>query len=184
MLTIQQIINEVDTLVPNIFDAQKKLTWVNEINKEFFEIVKIPVVHSFTVSPGLDNTLPSDVRSRNIDRVQVADSFYLSLQYGRVNPGHNHWFFDDITKTITLNPPPSLIKSAIVIYHKISTKTFLIASIGTDSPEAPEEYHWIYVLGLAERVAKAMNDVSLANNFGDDYISQLSIAQQNYGKEG
>lgn len=187
MLTIQQIIDEVDTFVPNSFDNTKKITWINEINREFFEIVKIPVIHSVSFTVGATVILPTDVRSRNIVRVQVGNTFYLSLQYEKVNPGHNYWVVNDTTKAITLNPTVSATTPGNVTYNKVSTKTYLVSTIATDQPEAPEEYHWVYVLGLAERVAKAMNDVTLANNFGSDYRGQLMIAQQNFStrqKEG
>jgi hypothetical protein len=183
VLTIEQIFAEVDTLVPNFFDAAKKVTWINEINKEFFEVVKIPLVHQFVTEGGISSyDLPSTARSNNVIRVQVGSTLYNSMQYEDVRPGHNFWVVDDATQKMQLNPKPSLTgQVGVVNYHKISTKTFLTSTISADKPDAPEEYHWSYVLGLCERVAKAMNDVTLANNFGNDYRSQLSLAQQNYG---
>lgn len=176
MFTIQQITTEVDTLVPNSFDQAKKITWLNEINREFFEVVKIPITFQKVFGPGENSTLPLDLRGRNILHIRIGSVIYLSLQYENVNPGHNFWIFDDGTKNLTLEPMPLIPQLGHITYYKTSTKTL----IATDSPDAPEEYHWAYVLGLAEKVAKAMNDVVLANNYGNDYRGQLSIAQQNY----
>lgn len=183
MLTIQQIINEVDTLVPNPFDNAKKITWINELNHEFFEVVKIPIVHEFqTVSGTSSYDLPADVRSNRISRVQMDATLYKSMQYEDTKPGHNYWSFNDLTKKINLFPKPLITgKTGIVKYQKISNSTYLSATITSQTPDAPEEYHWTYVLGLCERVAKAMNDVSLANNYGNDYKNLLEVAQQNYG---
>ncbi len=183
MLTIQQIFDEVDTLIPNPFDNAKKLTWVNELNREFFEVVKIPIVYEFqTVSETSSYDLPADVRSNRISRVQMDSTLYNSMQYEETKPGHNYWSFNDVTKKINLFPKPSISgKTAIVRYQKISSSTYVTATLTSQSPDAPEEYHWAYVLGMCERVAKAMNDVSLANNYGSDYKNLLALAQQNYG---
>lgn len=181
MLTLQQIINEVDTLVPNPFDVTKKVTWLNELNKDFFEIVKIPLVYQFTTTSGQPNyTLPSEIKSQHIKRVLLKYTIYNSMQYEDANPGHNFWIVDDTTKVLTLNPTPSLAGDKVIVrYNKTSKTTFLPSGLSV-TPDAPEEYHWAFVLGLCERVAQGLNDVTLANNYGSDYRSFLSIAQQNY----
>lgn len=177
MHTLQQIIDEVDAIVPNSFAITQKTTWLNELNREFFEVVKIPVTLQKVFGPGESEFLPSDIRSRNIVHIRIGNTIYLSIQYETVNPGHNFWIFDDVTRKLTLEPLPILAELGHITYYKTNTKTLVLS----DSPEAPEEYHWAYVLGLAEKVSKAMNDVTLANNYGNDYRAQLSQAQQNYG---
>lgn len=181
MLTVQQIINEVDALVPNTFDIGKKITWINELNREFFEIVKIPAVHKFvTANSQTPYIMPNGVRSYNVDRVLINLTIYKSMQHEEANPGHSYWLLDDATKELSLNPRPSIAgEVGLVRYSQMSKTTFLTTNL-TAPPDAPEEYHWTYVLGLAERVAKGMNDVTLANNYGNDYRAQLVIAQQNY----
>lgn len=179
MLTIQQVVNEVDTLVPNPFDPTNKVTWLNEINREFFEVVKIPAVYQFVTTAGVDlYTIPNTIKSRNIERVQTNQSLFKSMQHDDINPGHNFWLVEDTS--LKLHPSPSLTGEIGIIKYFQSSKTTFLASDLSVKPDAPEEYHWAYVLGLAERVAKAMNDVSLANNYGNDYRAQLSLAQQNY----
>lgn len=182
MLTIQQIITEVDTLVPNPFDAPKKVVWLNELNREFFEIVKIPKIHKFTTNTSTSTyILPSEIKSQNIDRVLVHYTIYKSMQYENANPGHNHWIVDDNTSELVLNPKPSVAGEIGMVKYTATSKTTFLSSNLNVNPDAPEAYHWAYVLGLAERVAKAMNDVTLANNYGADYRGYLMIAQQNFG---
>lgn len=182
MLTIKEILAEVDKLVPNPFAEKDKVVWLNEINKEFFEFVKIPKVHQFVTIAGKNNyTVPAEMKSQNVERVQVNHSLYESMQYEVVEPGHNFWILEDSVKELLLNPKPSISHMVgIVKYSKSAVQTFLPSNL-TVTPEAPEEYHNTYVLGLCERVAKGMNDVTLANNYGSDYRSSISIAQQNYG---
>ncbi len=182
MLTVQEAINEVDALVPNTFDVPKKVGWLNTLNKEFFEVVQIPAIHQFVTTAG-QSTYPvnTKIMSHKVDSVRVGSSFYESMQYEDVQPGHNHWIIDDAIQELSLYPPSAITgERGVLKYTKLSATTFTTGSL-TAVLEAPKEYHWAYVLGLAERVAKAMNDVTLANNYGNDYRSQLLLAQQNFG---
>ena len=182
MRTLQSIIEETDALVPNPFDATKKIMWLNAINKEFFEVVKIPTIHGFFTEVGKSTyTIPADIKARNVDQLKVGGSFYIGAQYEDVNPGHNQWLLDENTKILQLIPAPYVAGlSATVRYAKKWSTTFTTSNL-TVTPDAPEEYQDLYVYGLCERVAKAMNDVTLANNYGADYRIGLLSAQQTYG---
>lgn len=182
MRTLKSIIDEVDVLVPNPIDVANKVIWLNSINKEFFEFVKIPTLHTFvTTSSAADYTVPADIRSRNVDQLLVGGSFYRSAQYEDVNPGHNQWVLDEATKKLQLIPTPTTAGLRGMIRYSKTSSTIFSATTLTVTPDAPEEYHDAYVLGLCERVAKAMNDVALANNYGRNYRERLLSAQQTFG---
>ena len=182
MRTLQNIIEEVDSLVPNPFDNNKKIMWLNAINKEFFEFVKIPaVITLFTEAGRSVYPVPPDLHSRNVDQVQVGGAFYRNARYEDVNPEHNQWLADEKKKEIQLIPPPYVHGLRIAIRYAASWKSTFTTSGLTSSPDAPEEYHDAYVYGLCERVAKAMNDVTMANNYGSDYREAILSAQQTYG---
>lgn len=183
MLTIEKIIEEADLRVPNAFSTPDKVDWLNEVNREFFDVVKIPALASFTTEAATaDYPLENDVRSKNITKVMVGNSIYRSMLYEDVNPGHNYFTFDDVAGAITLEPQPATGKKGIATYNKIGTTNFISTTL-TVNPDAPEEYHWLYILGLCERMAKAMNDVTLANNYANDYRNNLMLAQQNFQRE-
>lgn len=180
MLTLQQIIQEADVRVPNPFDNAQKISWLNEINLEFFEIVRIPKVYRFMIVCGTETyTLPSVIRSHAIETVRNQTVLYESLQYEKVQPGRNYWIVDDDTHTLTLFPKPSVEVEALISYRKKAESTYLTSNLSA-IPDAPTEFHWAYILALCERIAKAMNDVTLANNYANDYRGQLSIAQERY----
>lgn len=185
MLTIEQIISEADTQVPNSFSQPQKIAWINEINQEFFEIVKIPKVFIGTINPNTPTMiLPTTIRSRNVDYTTIGSSVYKPMQFEDVQPGRSFWYLDDLTNTMTINPvvSSSVYSNVVIRYFQVSTVTFLSTN-QTVSPEAPAEYHWIYILGLCARIAKSIPDVTLANNYQQDYERNLAIAQQNYIKK-
>jgi hypothetical protein len=178
-MNIQLIIDEADTRIPNAFSTAQKVDWLNEVNFEFFDIVKIPKAYSSTANGSTSTfTLPTDAREKNIRKVVVGSNYYRSMAYEDITAAFNYFTLDDATQIMTTTPaPPS--GPIVVVYDRVSGTSFTSGNL-TVSPDAPTEYHWIYVLGLCTRIAKAMNDVVLANNYDADYKNNLSVAQQNY----
>lgn len=180
-LTLQQIIDQADALIENPFITSKKVDWLNQVNAEFFEVVKIPEVTTLVTAAGQATyTMTSAVRARNIRSVIVGQQNYMSMQYGDGSTvGRNVWSYSDISNTLTLAPAPAAIDTGIVRYFHRGATTFTAGAL-TANPDAPDEYHYAYVYGLCEKIAKAYDDVAKANNFSQEYQSALMIAQQNY----
>ena len=179
-MDLSTIISEADTRMPNAFDNAQKVDWLNEINQEFFDVVKIPKIIRFDAVTGGDSyILDSFVRSKNVDQVRVGSTGYASLQYEPVPAGRNFWTLDDDTHELIISPAPLADETGYVRYRKIATTTFLVGTL-TAVPDAPSEYHWIYILGLCERIAMAMDDIPKSNNFGAQYRNNLLVAQQNF----
>lgn len=183
-LTIQQIIDEADAIVPNEIALAMKVSWLNNPNSDFFNVVKIPKIARFnTVKDQATYTLPSDVRGKNIDLVNVGLLTHQDLDTDSVKPLQNFFTYDDSTKTLTLNPVPyDNGLSGIVRYHKIATTTFLSSNMNA-VPDAPEEYHWTFVPALCEYICLAMNDPK-ASTFAAQYTSAWNVAAQNYQRGG
>lgn len=183
-MDLTSIIAEADVRVPNSFDNAQKVSWLNEINNEFFDAVKIPKTAVFsTVSGTATVTLPTDVRGKNIERVNIGKGVYPSFLYEDVPPGRGYHTFDDVGKILTIVPTPTAVLSGIVKYYQISTTTFISTTL-TAIPDAPAEYHWVYILGLCERIANALDDIPRASNYGQQYRGQLAMAQANYAGGG
>lgn len=182
-LMLSAIIAEADARVPNAFDDAQKVSWLNEVNNEFFDVVKIPAVYPFTSNTSGSYVLPTSVRSKNVELVIVGTRNYSSAQYAALNPGRNYWTLDDSNQTLTISPDPVTGDKGMVRYSKIPMTTFVAGTL-TAVPDAPDEYHWVYILGLCERIAKAMDDVARGNNYAGDYRANLQIAQQNFQRQG
>lgn len=183
MLTLQQIIDEADLLVPNTVDLADKVTQLNAINGDFFNIIKIPKIARFSGVIGqADYTLPADVREKNIDLVECGLLKYLDLMSDAVNPTQNNWSYDDNSKVLTISPAPYQNGlPGIVRYHRIATTTFLV-SVLTATPDAPEEYHWTYVPALCAFLALTQEDASKAAIYEVQYKAAWNVAAQNYQK--
>lgn len=183
-MDLEAIIGDADTLIPSNYEDADKVIWLNEINHDFFEKVKIPLTVNFTtVKDQAAYSLNSNVRAKNIDYVKVGTSLYLNFFFENVSPGTNYHTFDEDTEKITLDPAPARSGvSGTVRYFKIATTTFVTANLDQQSPDAPTEYHWIYTLGLCQKIAEAMDDIAKATNYGNRYNAAIAVAQQNYGQ--
>lgn len=178
-MNLQLIIDEADTRIPNAFATDQKVDWLNEINNEFFDIVKIPKTFSFTTTASPTVTVGTDLREKNIKKVVVGSNYYRSMAYEDITAAFNYYTVDDTTGIVTLVPQPATGSKFVCVYDKIGTTQFVVGTL-TAVPDAPAEYHWLYILGLCSRIAKAMNDAGLANNYENDYKNNLAVAQQNY----
>lgn len=183
MLTLQQIIDEADILVPNTVDLPDKINRLNEINADFFNVVKIPKIGRFVGTVGqADYTLPADVREKNIDLVECGLLQYRNLMSERVSPTDNNWSYDDSSKVLTISPAPYQNGlPGIVRYHRLATTTFLVSNLDA-VPDAPEEYHGTYVPALCSFLALTQEDASKAAIYEAQYKSAWNVASQNYQK--
>lgn len=179
-MLLSEIITESDVRVVNAFASAQKAQWLNEVNQEFFDIVKIPQIALFNGVAGVNAyPLPPSVRAKNIDKVMIGNVVYESALYGDIRAGHNHYIVEDNTQFLSFLPAPTLGGQGIVRYYRLPTSVYTSSNLNVQ-PDAPAEYHWIYILGLASRTAKAMDDAAKGNNLAADYQNALLIAQQNY----
>lgn len=194
-LTNRQIITEADTLVPNAYEITDKIPWLNALNQEFFDVVKIPStllfasvagqnIYTLIASNAATETTGTN-REKNIDKVMVGNLKYLSLNYDDVQPGQNWFTFNGSSGRLTLSPAPSRSGlSGIVRRFESAATNFTVAGVEAQTPDAPIECHWIYVLGLAEYIAKANEEDEKAANYGGQYRAALQVAAQNFQKAG
>ncbi|KQY87080.1 hypothetical protein ASD24_26760 [Paenibacillus sp. Root52] len=183
-MNINDIISEANMLVPNDVPVADKVIWLNALNQDFFNVVKIPKITKFECSSGReDYTLPADVRQKNIDLVMIGMFPYMSLDRDEVTPAQNAYAFDDTTKTLSLFPAPYSNLKGFLRYRRIATTTFLSSTL-TAVPDAPEEYHWTFIPALASMLANSQDDTAKAAHYTNEYRAAWNTAAQNYQAGG
>lgn len=180
-MNLQEIINEADLLVPNEVSTADKVVWLNAINQDFFNVVKIPKMAWFDSVAGQNvYTLAADVRQKNIDLVMVGMTKYRSIDRDDVNPLENAYTFDDETHTVVLKPAPYKAEmQGILRYRRIATTAFTASNLSA-APDAPEEYHWTFIPALASYIANTQDDGVKAGNYDSQYKAAWNVAAQNY----
>lgn len=180
-LTIQDILTEANTLVPNSVQTADQVLWLNGLNADFFNAVKIAKITRFTAVKGqADYPLAIDVRMKDIDLVEVGLLRYLSLQTDGVNPTQNVFSFDDETARLTISPAAYQDGVAGIVRHRrIATTTFTTANLIV-FPDVPDEYQWTLIPGLAAFLANTQDDAVKAGNYEQQYKAGWNLAAQNY----
>lgn len=177
-MKLEEVLDGVNVRIKNNYTTSQKILWLNEVHCEFYDFVKMPGVHMANVSSG-GFTVPENAREKDISTLMVNSDRYESLAFAKdFNTKKNYYLIAD--GKITLEPPPPNGSKVFMKYHKAPTKSYATNELSIEL-EQPVEYHWVYILGIAARVAKAQGDVTLANNLDADYKNGLRMAQQNYG---
>ncbi|OMF00294.1 hypothetical protein BK124_11605 [Paenibacillus amylolyticus] len=179
-MNLNQIISEADMLVPNEVDLADKVLWLNALNQDFFNVVKIPkIAHFDCVAGQTDYVLPSEISQKNIDKLLVGPSQYRSLDREDVTPYQNAFAYDDSTRTLSLFPAPYDAFKGFLRYHRVATSNFVSTTL-TVPPDAPEEYHWTFIPALAAMLANSQDDSVKASNYENQYKAAWNVASQNY----
>lgn len=179
-MNINDIISEANMLVPNDVPVADKVIWLNALNQDFFNVVKIPKIAKFDCKAGQEEyVLLADVRQKNIDLVMIGMFPYKSLDRDDVTPAQNAYAFDDTSKTLSLFPAPYGNLKGFLRYQRIATTPFTASTL-TAVPDAPEEYHWTFIPALSSMLANSQDDMTKAANYENQYKAAWNVAAQNY----
>ncbi|OMC79597.1 hypothetical protein BK125_04775 [Paenibacillus odorifer] len=180
-MQISEIISEADLLVPNQLTTAEKVMFLNNIEHDFFNVVKIPLILYFSTSKDQSTYVINNiVRAKNIDIVHVGVIKYKELLPNTPNPLQNTYVFDDYSSSIVLNPAPYQEGlKGFLRYFYIAVNTFSALDLNV-VPEAPPEYHWTYSLGLASYIANAMDDMNKGSFYEAQYLKVWDTAARQY----
>ena len=180
-MDLTSIISEADLLVPNEVPTADKIVALNSLNQDFFNTVKIPRVLPLTpVKDQAAYTISTEVRLKNIDLLMVGIIKYHELIPGTTNPLQNTYTFDDSTHVLTLRPAPYATGlQGVLRYARVATTTFTAGNL-TAVPDAPEEFHWTYYVGLAAYLASAVDDLTKATMYEAQYSKAWNAADVQY----
>lgn len=182
-MDLNVILAEADVLVPNDVPTADKVMFLNYLNQDFFNVVKIPTQVYFAPVKNVSTyALPIDIRQKNIDFVSVGVVKYAPLNERTPNPLQNTFTFNDLDHTLTLSPPPYQDGLQGVVRYKMLATAFLSPSNLSAQPLVPEEFHWTLVNGLASYLANTQDDAVKASNYENQYKSAWNVAAQNYAK--
>ncbi len=179
-MNLTTIIAEADVLVPNDMTVAEKVAFLNTINVDFFNQVKIPIIERFETTLAATYEITGLVKDQDIDYVRIG-----FLQYQKVGSSQlksNEYVAND--GEVILSPAPYAAGlPATIRYYRCATTTFTETSL-TDTPDAPSEYHWTYVPALCVKLAQAMDDMPKAANYEEEYRTAWQAAAQDFGGVG
>lgn len=171
-MTLAEILQEVDIRVPNTVSRDTKVRWVNQIQKRLYRVFRYPpAYHEFqTVPQQADYPLPADCAED-----QILDVLYDGKPIPHFAPGHRiprQYAWTIYNGQLRIEPTPIAEDTVTIIYFPKYQD--LVAD--TDTPQFPEEFHELLVVGCAARVAQASGESQLASALSNEFTAMVSEA--------
>lgn len=166
-MILSEILEQVDTMVPNALSQAIKVSWVNQIQNQLYRDYPFPeAIMQFTVNSGQSLfVLPSDCPEDRIEEVIINEEHYPFLPQNASIDGQ---FCTVVAGTLMIYPEPTAVGTGYLFYKQRPTQ--LSATDLTVESNFPVDFHELLVLGCASRVAKTSPDtLNLASVFDQDY---------------
>lgn len=188
MATIQKLLDDIDLRYRNTFQVSQKLVWMNEEQRELFEILELDSVpFSFsTVSGQYLYPIPNGVE---IDRIkvmtiQVNDKTSPDFEEIPFMRNDNNQYADEsdywyskLEGNFYINVPNAPVNNRKV-YIYLDQQPEDITSINLSSePSVPVRYQELLKIGVLIRIASARKDTLMRNNYDAEYQEKISDMQ-------
>lgn len=174
MPTLQEILTDIDTRVPNAFTVAQKVYWINEILLKIFPYTNIPIkLYTCATLNGSVYSLPTDCEltsivtvERSSDLVVTDTTTWISYDYkGLLEELTYYSYFDALESKIGLYPDPASGYTLNLKYYP--TATLLSASVLTAVPCIDKAWHTMLTLYTCMTVSQSGSnpDNITANNY-------------------
>lgn len=189
MATIQAILDDINLRYRNTFSTDQKLVWMNEEQRELFEILELDSVpFSFsTVKGQYLYPIPVGVEK---DRIKVityqidtgTSPDFIEIPF-KENDNRQFASASDYWYTILENnfyfniPGGPLDSRTVYIYLDQQPDDITSSNLGVE-PAVPKRYQELLKLGTLKRIAAARKDGVNKNNFEADYNEKIVDLQE------
>lgn len=193
MPTVQQLLDDIDSRLPNAISQSRKITWMNDTQNEIWRYMASTEVYEITTIGGQAlYTLASDVATDMIKNVQVSNSTvidgtegYGSYDYAGPNDELTGQQWYDALGQIGIYPAPTTDESGynIKVTYEASPTQLSTGTLAT-VPDVNVEYQDILKWRVLRDIARSGSapDVELANNYQADYDEILRRVRMDFYK--
>lgn len=195
MPTVSDLLNTVDTTYRNSYSQSQKIQWMNETQRQIFQLVKHEAPpHTFvTIADISQYDLPDDCDPKNIKSVVIQRGMYPQYDYDKesfwelqfVSIDSNQyidrvgrWYSVVENSKIFLNPLPTTNTEGLIVYVYYNKKPAALTLNAV--PELEESFQELLILGCLERIARARGEYDDKNVFANDFQALLREYQKQY----
>lgn len=174
MATITQIIADIDLRYRNTFTVSQKLVWLNEEQRELFDILELDSPpYAFTTVEG-ENFYPfpaefdmTKIKTVTMQNDDTANPQYIEIAFKRNDDnqfGVDVWY-TIVSDTFFLYVPSTVPGNRVLYIYCDSEPTEVTTANVNAAPDLPTKFQEILKLGVLKRIAGARKDVTFQNNF-------------------
>lgn len=183
MTTYQAILTDVDLRYRNTYTTLQKLVWLNEEQRELFDVLEIDSPpYAFTTVLGINvYPFPSEFDVTKIKvvsyQIDVATTpNFVEVEFKR-NDDHqvsdSSVWYTIVSDSMFLYVPSSVPADRTVYIYCDSDPTEVTTANISSSPDLPRKYQEILKLGVLKRIAGARKDIQMRNNYDAEYQQKL-----------
>lgn len=190
MATSQSILNDINLRYRNTFSTEQKLVWMNEEQRELFEILELDSVpFSFeTVANNYLYPIPNGVEKDRIKvmTIQINDATspdfteitFMENDNRQFAPYGGYWY-TILEDNFYINVPGGPLDDRLIyIYLDQEPEEIASSNLSVD-PAVPVRYQELLKLGTLKRIAAARKDVDMYNNYVSDYEQKIADLEWN-----
>ncbi|SDJ60576.1 phage adaptor protein [Paenibacillus naphthalenovorans] len=184
MATVQQILNDINLRYRNSFTTEQKIVWMNEEQRELFEILQLDSVpFSFsTVDGNYIYPIPNGVEKDRIKvmTIQVNDADppdfteidYIENDNRQFVPYAQYWY-TILENNFYINVPGGPLDDRLVyIYLDQQPEDISPTNLNVEL-SVPVRYQELLKLGVLKRIAAARKDVIMYNNYLSEHENKI-----------
>ncbi|WP_421136156.1 hypothetical protein, partial [Staphylococcus warneri] len=185
MPSTQDIMNDINLRYRNTFTTAQKLVWLNEEQRELFDVLEIDSQPYAFVTVKGNNYYPFP-EEFDFTKIKVVS---MQINTSSPNPAFKELPFrrndDDVFApsgpwyTIVSNAMfleyPGGVPDGMTVYIYCDADPANITESTIDyPPELPVKYHEILKLGVLKRIAGARKDIVMRNNYDMEYQEKIT----------
>lgn len=180
-MKLSEILEQVDIMVPNSLSLPLKISWINQIQSEFYRDYPIPdATHAFETIPGTQvYPLPEDCAENRITSVVIDDRIYPYAAGDLPSTQIRYWTI--VAEQMMIYPEPKKTMSGFIYYRPRPPQ--LTEDDLDEEPLFPSDFQEMLVLGCAARVAKTMPETKdAARVYSNDFTELAKKAKRSLSK--
>lgn len=183
MSTTQQLLDDINLRYRNTFTTAQKLVWMNEEQRELFEVLELDSApYAFTlVAVTYFYPIPSDVEIEKIKTITIqvnAQGNYWPLPFVRNDDCQQadlaQYWYTIVGDNFYINVPGGATTGRNVYVYFDKSPTEISDTALSVEPSTPKKFQEVLKLGVLERIAAARKDVDMKNNFASDKENKIT----------
>lgn len=195
MSTRTQLLDDVNLRYRNTFSTANKLIWINDYEKDLFEIFEIdaPPYNFTTVADEEYYAIPSeiDINKIKVINIETSEGVYQELPFKRNDDkqyvSESEYWYTIISDLFYINVPGGAVDGRnVYIYHDVKPTEWVTGNLSLE-PSTPKKYQEVLKLHLLEMIAGARKDLDMKSNYAlekekkiDDFLWQMKQSEPNF----
>lgn len=185
MATVQLLFNDIDLRYRNTFTIDQKIVWMNEEQRELFEILELDSVpFSFaTVADMWLYPIPDGVEKDRIKvmTIQINDAdppefteiHFVENDNRQFAPYTSYWY-TILENNFYINVPGGPLDDRLIYIYLDAQPEDISSSQLSVEPAVPVRYQELLKLGVLKRIAEARKDSAMYNLYASNYENKIS----------